>query len=81
MQNSKTKSMFADIQQKVLHDTTAGSITNPLHILGAALAGTVFVLIVEGLSAYDKTHGKLCLARACSVCSCMPVCSVKSSLQ
>jgi len=39
VQTSKTKRTFADIQQKILHDTTAGSMANPLHISGAALAG------------------------------------------
>jgi len=67
VQTSKTKRIFADIQQKVLHDTTAGSMANPLHISGAPIAGNAFGLIVEVLSAYDKAQGKLCLARACSV--------------
>ncbi|KAL0054707.1 hypothetical protein WJX82_001265 [Trebouxia sp. C0006] len=39
VQTSKTKRIFADIQQKVLHDTTAGSTSNPLHISGAPIAG------------------------------------------
>ncbi|KAL0042054.1 hypothetical protein WJX77_001817 [Trebouxia sp. C0004] len=39
VQTSKTKRTFADIQQKVLHDTTAGSMANPLHISGAPIAG------------------------------------------
>ncbi|KAL0040310.1 hypothetical protein WJX77_003104 [Trebouxia sp. C0004] len=38
-QTSKTKRTFANIQQKVLHDTTAGSMTSPLLISGASLAG------------------------------------------
>ncbi|DBB04941.1 TPA: hypothetical protein ACH3X3_010222 [Trebouxia sp. C0006] len=39
VQTSKTKRTFADIQDKVLHDATAGSMANPLHISGASLAG------------------------------------------
>ena len=31
VQTRKTKRTFADIQQKVLHDTTAGSMASPLH--------------------------------------------------
>ncbi|DBA74113.1 TPA: hypothetical protein ACH3X1_010920 [Trebouxia sp. C0004] len=38
-QTSKTKRSFADIQQKVLHDTTAGSKANPLKVSGASVAG------------------------------------------
>ncbi|KAL0050695.1 hypothetical protein WJX82_005308 [Trebouxia sp. C0006] len=38
VQTSKTKRTFADIQDKVLHDATAGSMANPLHISGASLA-------------------------------------------
>ena len=36
---SKTKRTFAEIQEKVLRDATAGSMANPLRISGAALAG------------------------------------------
>ncbi len=39
VQTGKTKRTFADIQQKVLHDATAGSKANPLHISGASVAG------------------------------------------
>ncbi|KAL0044013.1 hypothetical protein WJX82_002191 [Trebouxia sp. C0006] len=39
VQTSKTKRLFADIQQKILHDTAAGSMANPLHISGAPIAG------------------------------------------
>lgn len=39
VQTSKTKRTFADIQDKVLHDATAGSMANPLRIFGASLAG------------------------------------------
>jgi len=38
-QSSKTKRTFADIQHKVLHDTTAGSKANPLNVSGAFAAG------------------------------------------
>jgi len=38
-QTSKTKRTFADIQHKVLHDTTAGSKANPLNISGAFAPG------------------------------------------
>lgn len=38
-QTSKTKRSFADIQQKVLHDTTAGSKANSLKVSGASVAG------------------------------------------
>lgn len=38
-QTSKTKRTFADIQQKVLHDTTAGSKATPLNVSGASVAG------------------------------------------
>ncbi|KAL0049273.1 hypothetical protein WJX82_010161 [Trebouxia sp. C0006] len=34
-QTSKTKRTFADIQHKVLHDTSAGSKANPLNVSGA----------------------------------------------
>ena len=36
---SKTKRAFAEIQEKVLRDATAGSMSNPLCISGASLAG------------------------------------------
>jgi hypothetical protein len=39
VQTSKTKRTFADIQDKVLHDATAGSMANPLRISGSSLAG------------------------------------------
>ncbi|KAL0044525.1 hypothetical protein WJX82_011160 [Trebouxia sp. C0006] len=39
-QSSKTKRTFADIQHKVLHDTTAGSKANPLNVSGAFAAVT-----------------------------------------
>ena len=38
-QNSKTKRTFADIKQKLLHDTTAGSKANPLNVSGTSVAG------------------------------------------
>ncbi|KAL0050507.1 hypothetical protein WJX82_001008 [Trebouxia sp. C0006] len=40
MQTSRAKRTFADIQQKVLQITTAGSEANPLHIRGALLAAS-----------------------------------------
>lgn len=41
VQTSKTKRTFADLQEKVLHDATAGSTTNRLQIYGASLAGKI----------------------------------------
>ena len=38
-QTSKTKRTFADIQHKVLHDTSAGSKANPLNVSGAFVPG------------------------------------------
>ncbi|KAL0028829.1 hypothetical protein WJX79_010748 [Trebouxia sp. C0005] len=38
VQSSKTKRTLADIQDKVLHDATAGSMANPLRISGALLS-------------------------------------------
>ena len=38
---SKTKRTFAELQEKVLRDATAGSMANPLHISGALLAGKI----------------------------------------
>ncbi len=43
VQTSKTKRTFADIQQEVLHDTSVGSMANPLRISGASLAGKLSV--------------------------------------
>ncbi|DBA81237.1 TPA: hypothetical protein ACH3X2_007050 [Trebouxia sp. C0005] len=39
-QTSKTKRTFADIQQHILQDLTAGGRAHPLHISGASVAGT-----------------------------------------
>ena len=39
VRTSKTKRTFAEIQEKVLRDATAGSVANPLRISGASLAG------------------------------------------
>ena len=39
VQTSKTKRTFAELQEKVLRDATAGSMANPLRISGASLAG------------------------------------------
>lgn len=36
---SKTKMTFADIQQPVFHDHTAGRKANPLHISGTSTEG------------------------------------------
>ena len=41
VQTSKTKRTLAELQEKILRDATAGSITNPLHISGALLAGKI----------------------------------------
>ena len=41
VQTSKTKRRFAEIQEKVLRDATAGSMANPLRISGASLAGKI----------------------------------------
>ena len=43
VQNSKTKSTFAEFQEKVLRDATTGSysMVNPLRISGASLAGKI----------------------------------------
>ena len=41
VQNSKTKRRFAEIQEKILRDATAGSMANPLQISGASLAGKI----------------------------------------
>ena len=41
VQNSKTKRTFAEIQEKILRDATAGSMANPLQISGASLAGKI----------------------------------------
>ncbi|KAL3155882.1 hypothetical protein ABBQ32_012882 [Trebouxia sp. C0010 RCD-2024] len=38
VQTSKTKRTFAELQEKVLRDATAGSMANPLRISGASLA-------------------------------------------
>lgn len=43
VQTSKTNRTFADIQQEVLHDASAGSKANPLRISGASLAGKLSV--------------------------------------
>ena len=37
----KTKRTLAELQEKILRDATAGSITNPLRISGAFLAGKI----------------------------------------
>ncbi len=45
VQTSRTKRKFADIQQEILHDTTAGSMPNPfLGISGASPTGNFSVL-------------------------------------
>ena len=41
VQTSKTKRTFAELQEKVLRDATAGSMANPLRISGASLAGKI----------------------------------------
>ena len=41
VQTSKTKRTLAELQEKILRDATAGSITNPLRISGALLAGKI----------------------------------------
>ena len=38
---SKTKRTFAELQEKIPRDATAGSMANPLHISGASLAGKI----------------------------------------
>ena len=38
---SKTKRTFAELQDKVLRDATAGSMANPLRISGASLTGKI----------------------------------------
>ncbi len=38
-QSSNTKRTVADMQQKFLHDTTAGRKATPLHTSGASVAG------------------------------------------
>ena len=38
---SKTKRTFAEFQENVLHDATAGTMANPLRISGASLAGKI----------------------------------------
>ena len=44
VQTSKTKRTFAEIQEEVLRDATAGSMANPLRISGASLAALQQVL-------------------------------------
>ena len=39
VQTSKTKRTLAELQEKILRDATAGSMTNPLRISGALPAG------------------------------------------
>ena len=41
VKTSKTKRTLAELQEKVLRDATAGSITNPLRISGVFLAGKI----------------------------------------
>ena len=41
VQTSKTKRTFAELQEKILRDATAGSMANPLRISGALLAGKI----------------------------------------
>ena len=38
-QTSKSKRTFADVQHKILRDTTAGSKANPLNVSGALVPG------------------------------------------
>ena len=38
---AKQKRTFAEIQEKILRDATAGSMANPLQISGASLAGKI----------------------------------------
>ena len=44
MQTNRSKRKFAEIQQEVLHDTTAGSMPHALHIFGASPTGDFSVL-------------------------------------
>ena len=41
VKTSRTKRTLAELQEKILRDATAGSITNPLRISGAFLAGKI----------------------------------------
>ncbi len=54
-QTCKTKRRFADIQQDILHDITAGSKAHPLHISGAYVAG-IFPCRLLALQSCKKTH-------------------------
>jgi len=45
VQTSKTKRTLAELQEKILRDETAGSITNPLRISGALLAGCEWTIV------------------------------------
>ncbi|KAA6426318.1 MAG: hypothetical protein FRX49_03429 [Trebouxia sp. A1-2] len=65
VQSSKTKRTLADIQDKVLHDATAGSMANPLRISGALLSGTsdeVLLALVE-IKSLLQVHSALQLDR------------------
>ena len=54
VQTCKTKRRFADIQQDILHDITAGSKAHPLHISGAHVAGMCICSLLALQSC--KTH-------------------------
>lgn len=75
VQTSKTKRTFTDIREKVLHDATAGSMTNPLRISGASLAGDYSVYTDACSSAYGHLTASSCGAvqPLSLLCGCLAV--------
>lgn len=53
VQTGRTKLTFANIQQKVLHDVTAGSMATPLNVTGAPLAGKFSVPYLASIALTD----------------------------